>query len=283
MPQIMDPINMGGVGKMNNPSGVNVPGGIFTPPGGAGGMPRGHSIYALGTAPNLAQTAGSSSMPTVPFTANGSGSGLPALQQGTQQYAGGPNGYYQGIASTLDPGMLGELTGTYGEGMGDSIYNFLAGGAGYNSQVAQALIAQMQPGEERQQENLLEQFGAGGNRFSSAGAIGLGDLESQQSNDENATMANLYQQSVQNYLNTIMGTKGDVAQNQSSGIGGFLSDALQIGGDIGGMFVGDPGLGSQLGGLASLFGGGPSVSNIPYAPRDTSGLPGSPDSSGFGA
>lgn len=157
-------------------------------------------------------------------------------------------------SSDIDFGnLIGSLTGTYGEGLGDTLANFLNSGAGYNPVVAQALIAQMQPQIEQGQQNTLEEFAAGGDRFSSSAALGLSNYNAQTTSNENATLANLYQDSVQNYLSTLMGTSSTVAGNQSS-IWDTLSSILGIGSEA-------TSLESELGPLLSgLFSGGAGAS-----------------------
>jgi hypothetical protein len=90
-----------------------------------------------------------------------------------------------------------------GAGMGTLIEQFLNSGAGYNPQVLQQLIAQLQPQFAGQQQDLLQQFSGGGNRFGSGAQTGYADLLGQQSQTEGSIAANLYEQSVQNYMNVL--------------------------------------------------------------------------------
>lgn len=107
-----------------------------------------------------------------------------------------------------------ELTSVYG-GLGPTISSLLSSGGGYNPQVIQALLAQMQPGIQQGQQNLMEQFGAAGNRFSSSAATGLANYNSQVQLNEGDIMAQLYEQSYQNYMNEVMGISGQVSQYET--------------------------------------------------------------------
>ena len=111
---------------------------------------------------------------------------------------------------------------------------FIQGGAGFNPQVAQALIAAMQPQVERGTENIMEQFSAMGNRFGSPAAVGLGDFESQVNLNMGQIFSQLYEQSVTNYLEVLMGAgkkaptfgstfQQSLAGSLGSGIGSFVT------------------------------------------------------------
>jgi hypothetical protein len=88
------------------------------------------------------------------------------------------------------------------------LYSFLQSGAGFNPQVAQALINANKPGIERGQANILEQFSSQGLRGGSPAAVAMGDFMSQVDLNEQQIFAQLYEQSVQNYLSVLMGGKG---------------------------------------------------------------------------
>lgn len=106
----------------------------------------------------------------------------------------------------------------YPSGIAGLLAQFLAGGAGYNSQVAQNLIAQMQPSIERGTENIMEQFSAMGNRFGSPAAVGLADFQSQVQLGIGEILSNLYEQSVQNYLQVLMGSTSGRNEHKKPGI-----------------------------------------------------------------
>lgn len=95
----------------------------------------------------------------------------------------------------------------FSAGVAGELANFLANGAGFNPAVAQALIAAMQPQVQNQQAQILEQFGSQGMRDSSNAALGLSNYMSQVNLNEGEIWANLYEQSVQNYMNVLLAGK----------------------------------------------------------------------------
>lgn len=131
----------------------------------------------------------------------------------------------------------GGLNGPYGA-LGPAIQQLLGSQGGYNPQAVQAILAQMQPGINAGAQNLLEQFGAAGGRFSSAAATGLANYESSNILNEGDIMAQLYEQSYQNYMNTILGIAPQVEQYQQSRPTGWdiASGILDLIPGIGGLF-----------------------------------------------
>jgi hypothetical protein len=116
--------------------------------------------------------------------------------------------------------MHHELAKTYGSGLATAIMNFLQGGAGFNQDAINNLFAALQPGTERGTESLMEQFSASGNRFGSGAQIGLADYLSQVQLNEGQIETEMYEQSVSNYINTLMGaantTAGRIASSPST-------------------------------------------------------------------
>lgn len=119
---------------------------------------------------------------------------------------GGQNPYNLLGGSNYPGGLTNALRQT---GLPGDIANLLAGflqsGAGFNPQVAEALINAMGPSIERGTENISEQFSAMGNRFGSPAAIGLGDFQSQVNLNIGEIFSQLYEQSVTDYLGVLMG------------------------------------------------------------------------------
>jgi hypothetical protein len=115
-----------------------------------------------------------------------------------------------GNTGALNPSQTSALTSqldkTYGKGMGALLQQFLSSGAGYNPQVLQQLFAQLQPQFANQQQNLMQQFSASGNRFGSGAQTGYADLLGQQSLTEGDIASQLYERSVQNYMQILEGT-----------------------------------------------------------------------------
>lgn len=135
-------------------------------------------------------------------------------------------------------GLLHTLSKTYGPGVGDAIFNFLKSGAGFNQDVlnnyVNNLLASLQPGINRGTENIMEQFSTMGNRFGSGAQIGLGDYLSQVNLNEGQIISGaemqMYEQSLQDYLNLLTGTSNQTAQARanSPGLGDLLSGILGL-------------------------------------------------------
>ncbi len=132
----------------------------------------------------------------------------------------------------------------YGRQGASAIANFLAGGAGFNPEVAQSLIAAMQPQIASGQANLLEQFSSMGLRGGSPAALGLAGYNAQTNLGVGEIFSQMYEQSVQNYINTLL----NVTTPQKGG--GFLGGLGSLLGGLGG----GQGIGSLLGTLG--IGGG---------------------------
>jgi hypothetical protein len=112
--------------------------------------------------------------------------------------------------SNMNPAQLSNLQknliSTYGKGMGAALFQFLQGGAGFNQDAINNLFASLQPGIERGTESLMEQFSTSGNRFGSGAQIGEADYLSQVQLNEGQLETQMYEQSIQNYISTLMGT-----------------------------------------------------------------------------
>lgn len=149
------------------------------------------------TPTSTGQSATPMTAPTAPatFSPSGATGGL----GGSNTYnllGGGQNkaGIIKGLEKTGVPGGIAAL-----------LAEFLMSGAGFNPQVANALINALQPQFQRGEESLVEQFSATGNRFSSDAAIGLGDYAAQTNLEVGQIFAQMYEQSVQDYLGVLMG------------------------------------------------------------------------------
>jgi len=113
--------------------------------------------------------------------------------------------------------LLQSLNKAYGAGIGTSLYNFLAGGAGFSQQAINNLVAFLQPQFEKSQENLLEQFSTGGNRFSSGAGIGYADLLGQQALDVGQLETQMYEQSINDFLSVLTGAGQTRSQQKLAG------------------------------------------------------------------
>jgi hypothetical protein len=190
---------------------------------------------------------------------------LPATPTGQQQpsvtapvgvrptVAGVPNSGTSGgpniPGSTLPQlGDYGGLTAAgYPPAVAQMLQQFLNTGAGYNPDVANAIIAAMQPQVERGTESIMEQFGGQGSRFGSGAQIGLADYQGQVQLDYGQIFSQLYEQSVQNYLSILSGAKAP----QGPGILGDIASLLPGVGSILGA-GGSSGIGAGIAGKLGL-------------------------------
>lgn len=115
----------------------------------------------------------------------------------------------------------------FSAGIAGELANFLQSGAGFNPAVAQALIAAMQPQINEQMATLEEQFGGMGLRAGSPMGVALGDFMGQVNLNEGQIFANLYEQSVQNYLNVLLAGKGPAPQSGFQNLMQFMQVAGQ--------------------------------------------------------
>jgi hypothetical protein len=166
-----------------------------------------------------------------------------------------------GIGGTTPNGikeLYNTLTKTYGPGVGDLISNFLTSGAGYNQQAINNMLASLQPGIERGEEDLMGQFSASGNRFGSGAQIGLGDYLSQVNLNEGQLVTGMYEQSLTDFINVLMGAGSAAAnyQQNKATVWDQIGSALGLtgtlaGGASAGLAAGGGGAGI-LAGLAAI-------------------------------
>lgn len=139
-------------------------------------------------------------------------------------------------------------------GLGPYLTQFINSGAGYNPQVLESLVNQIQPQVNRGLATLGATAGATGNAYGSAYQVGTADYLSQVNQNELSMASGLYENSVQN----VLGLLGPIYQNQAqyhNNQGGFLSSlfsalAPTIPGIIGGI------TGTNLPGIGGGSGGG---------------------------
>jgi hypothetical protein len=189
--------------------------GILAPlPTGTPTMPGGGSTNRFGQPISQAAGAGGgggSATTTTGFPANNSPYGT-----STAPGAGGGGGVGSILGSNLNPSaqtaLARNLEKTFGRGIGALIMQFLQGGAGYNQQAINNLINQLQPQFKQQQQDLLQQFSATGNRFGSGAEIGLSNLMSQQGLEIGSLETQMYEQAVNNYMQILMGAADPTAK-----------------------------------------------------------------------
>jgi hypothetical protein len=155
----------------------------------------------------------------------------------------------------------------YGSGVGQLLWNFLQSGAGFNPQALQALFASLQPQISRGTAQIQEQFGAEGLGSSSPAAIGMGDFLSQVNLNEGQIAAQMYEQSVQDYMSVLTGGK---ATPLPSGLGALIGGAGSLAGGLASLYkVLFPSSGSSGGNS----GGGSPIPDIGNDPNSPFGLP----------
>ncbi len=270
-------------GSYGNPTGVDLGIGTAKMPVGTPSMPAPFGPLGVGTpgalpSSPLGPTPGA--MPTP-----GGADGFPANTGGLPSSGGVTDPALASLSSGagVNASTLKQLQNDYGKGVGQQIYDMLSKGM-FNPQVAQALIAAMQPQISRGLNSVQSSFGAEGARFSSAAGIGIGDYESQAVLGENQVLANMYQQDQQmqlSLLENILPTVNKEQDNsQSSGWLGDLLGSLEIaGGAIAAPFTGGASLGLVAAGAntiagANSSGGGGGGNPMPNMAISPMGLPG---------
>lgn len=186
---------------------------------GNGGMFNGFNQSAI---PQQGQPSGGfSGVPGMPGGKGGGGSNpFPANNTstfGNSNFFGGGN--TSGVPGGGFPGFP-QVTGSvfkdlYGHGVGDALQQFLNSGAGFNQNVVNAEMNAAMPIEARGIENIMNAMGGHGLAGSSSAAIGVGDFETQFNAQLENMFAQQYEQSVQRYLDVLMGTKQDAKENQA--------------------------------------------------------------------
>lgn len=199
-------------------------------------------------------------------TTNMTGSMMPVGQTRTtgQPSSGSPaypaNGYsYETTPPTGLPGSpfpqlpTNAFNQLYG-GLGPYLSQFINSGAGYNPQVLQSLVNQIQPQVNEGLATLGATAGATGNRYGSAYQIGTADYLSQVNQNELGMASGLYENSVQNtlgLLSNIYPLQAQYHNNQGGFLSSLFSSILPN--------LGNTGLGNALGsipGLGDIFGNG---------------------------
>jgi hypothetical protein len=101
-----------------------------------------------------------------------------------------------------------------------ALANFLSTGAGFNPQVVQSLLAALGPGIASGRANIMESFGAEGLGSSSPAALGLAGFDAQVTLDEGQIISQMYEQSVQNYMDVLL--SGREPQSKQGGMGSLF-------------------------------------------------------------
>lgn len=235
---------------------------------GSTGSAQNPLLSTTATAPN-SSAPGSSNPYAAGFSANSSpysstgGTALPTTLTSPSTVPAGTTGSglssLFGIGGTTPQGikeLYNTLSKTYGPGVGDLISNFLTSGAGYNQQAINNMLASLQPGIERGEEDLMSQFSASGNRFGSGAQIGMGDFLSQVNLNEGQLVTGMYEQSLTNFINVLMGagSAADNYQQSKPTTWDIISGILGIGNAAGGA-IQNSGAGGGIGKLGDILSG----------------------------
>lgn len=232
-------------------------------PGGAN--PGGFNMPIPGVGNTQTQSIGGTSNPLVPGYPTGnsaaSASAFPAYSGG-----GDPNALLSALSglnigdSSAGPfpytqASQGFHNAGYPNAIAGLLSAFLGGGAGFSPQVAASMIAALQPSIAQGQANIMEQFGSQGLSSGSPAAIGLAGFDSQATLDEGQILSNLYEQSVQNYMNVLL--SGKKSASEMGGVGALAGGIGQLAGGLGSLVGGSnptTGAGSGITGLLASLG-----------------------------
>src|SRR5271154_1061622 len=201
---------------LGSTSGTNP---IIPPTNLPSGAPQTNAYAPGSVVPTSASTTTGVGGGQVPvFGANSGGYTSTSLTggSGTGANAGSSGTGLANLTPSQTSAMQRELSKTYGSGLASAIMQFLQGGAGFNQNAVNNIFAALQPGINTGEENLMEQFSASGNRFGSGAQIGLADYLSQVNLNEGQIESQLYEQSIQDYMSTLLGTSGQTAQRIAS-------------------------------------------------------------------
>lgn len=248
--------------------------------GNLGGTGAGEYPPSLGTLPAFpGQGTGGNRMPNYGLYGFGGGSGgtnNPSLTGSTLPFYTGTN----------PSGNLSQAFGPLGPFLLDLIKT-----GGYNPQVFQALVAQLQPEIQRGVATIGANTGASGTRFGSGYDLALGDYLSQVNLQEQGLAAGLYEQAVQTSAGALESALNPLAQFTSNK-GGFTTALLSsLIGALGPSLINKiPGLGSNSGSnttsspdwttLATL--GIPDTGNLPTTVGTPTGIGGGNVTDPFG-
>jgi len=192
------------------------------------GAPATNSYDPTSVIPTFGANSGAYSPASLLPTSASTGQTGPISNYAQAQQSG--IGGINNMTSTDIGRLFNSLKGTFGDGTAHAILDFLTSGAGFNQQAVDNLFAALQPGYERAQENLMQQFSTSGNRFGSGAQIGLADLMSQEQLNMGQIETQMYEQSINDYINTLLSVSDKNAQRYASspGLMGTLSSAIPL-------------------------------------------------------
>lgn len=200
--------------------------GDFSTPFGMTGMPGsntgGSNISVPSPASSNTPAVGGGTNPFLPGFPGGAGTppitspinmAARDVSSGSSNLAGmnlaGMLGFGQGTNNPLHDITAALKKAGFSAGIAGELANFLQSGAGFNPQIAQALIDAMQPGVQRKEADIMEQFSSMGLRSGSPAAIAMGDFLGQQQLNEGQIFSQMIEQSISNYMNILLSGKGE--------------------------------------------------------------------------
>lgn len=127
--------------------------------------------------------------------------------------------------NVVTPELTQALDKTYGAGFGNALTQLLSQGAGYNQGVVNSFLTDIQPYFNDNLNQIMESFGASGQRFSSTAALAAGKFGADFTSHQQALMGQMYQWAYENYLGTL--TKF-ANKNTSSNAFGDISNILGL-------------------------------------------------------
>ena len=217
-PGAMPGANFGGTQQA-----VPSPGGGNTPAIGGQTNPFTPGVPSGGTQPGISSPYAGVSQAAYPNGTAGAGTQSVATNSGLYDKVPGKGGN--------NPSELLFALSQMGfpKGVANALVNFMQSGAGFNQDVVNQMIQSLNPQVQQGQANIMEQFGAQGLRNSSPAAYGLGTFEAQTQAAYQQIFSQMYEQSVQNYMQVLMGGQPHVDASplqQFTGIAGGIGSLL---------------------------------------------------------
>lgn len=223
------------------PFGSPMPGANFGGSNQAVPTAAGSSTPAVGGATNpfIPQSITGSSVPGPTSALNPSATlGFDpntAADVSAQYGVGGPGGNSTNSGTATDPANINQTAfinsmhaAGIGPGVAQLLYSFLQSGAGFSQESMQAMIQALQPQVQQGQAQLQEQFSSLGMGESSPAAYAQASFDSQVQGQYGQIFSQMYEQSVQNYMNVLLGGKGSPQQSGSQTFANIASGITSL-------------------------------------------------------
>lgn len=228
----------GAFAGMNNGSTANFGLGTSIVPAGGSGS-AGNSIGSGGYMPQDSTSIFGGGSPGTSTASNGgangfgpstTGGGFGQNPTGANIFGMNPNSNgYQWLSSNNS-----SLTKTYGKDSGSALGQFIQSGAGFNQEALNQLFASMAPQEYAQEATISNQQGDQGTRFSAANDFAQSNYQAQVNSTQTQAEFNQYNQSIQNMMSILMGSKNVPQQNNTAQL---IEQGVGAAVQVAGMFV----------------------------------------------